>query len=61
MLQEFKRYYREEYKHLLDYDADLRRWYFTTAKGNPITADFYLRRLGGFCRWAKMSPLTVMA
>ncbi len=55
-MQEFKRYYKEEYKHLLDNDADLRRWYFNTAKGIPITADVYLRRLGGFCIWAKMSP-----
>jgi integrase len=55
-LKEFKRYYREAYKHLLGNDTDLSRWYFNTAKGSPITADIYLRRLGGFCRWAKMTP-----
>jgi hypothetical protein len=56
MQQGFKRYYKQEYKRLLDEDEDLRRWYFNNAKGSVITADIYLRRLGGFCLWAKLTP-----
>jgi hypothetical protein len=41
---------------MLDEDADLRRWYSNNAKSSVITADVYLRRLGGFCRWAKITP-----
>jgi len=55
-MQLFKEYRRYEYKKLLDSDPNVRRWYFNNAKGSVITADVYLRRLGGFCRLANISP-----
>jgi hypothetical protein len=55
-MQAFKKYKKAEYKALLDSDVDLRRWYFNNAKSSVITADVYLRRLGGFCREMKVTP-----
>ncbi|MDG6913348.1 MAG: site-specific integrase [Nitrososphaerota archaeon] len=35
---------------------DLRRWHSNVAQGSLITADVYLRRLGGFCGQMKVTP-----
>jgi integrase len=44
------------YRPMLDSDPNLRRWYFNNAKGSPIVADVYLRRLGAFCVRQKFTP-----
>lgn len=41
---------------LLMEDEDVRRWYDNVARGSPITADVYLRRLGSFCAHFNTSP-----
>jgi hypothetical protein len=46
----------EEYKDLLDKDANLRRWYQNNVKGSVIVAEVYLRRLGFFCVQNSISP-----
>jgi hypothetical protein len=39
---------KKRYSHLLK-DKNIRRWHDNVARGSLITADIYLRRLGGFC------------
>jgi hypothetical protein len=39
---------RPSYFHLLN-DAEVKRWYENVRRGSKITADVYLRRLGGLC------------
>jgi len=39
---------RQKHAKLLE-DPDLKRWYDNTSRGSRVTADVYLRRLGGFC------------
>ena len=46
---------KKRYAQLLE-DKDLRRWYDNLARGSVITADVYLRRLGGFCKDYKQNP-----
>jgi len=41
---------------LLMEDEDIRRWYDNVARGSPITADVYLRRLGSFCKHFNTNP-----
>jgi hypothetical protein len=45
----------KKYAELLK-DKELRRWYDNVARGSVITADIYLRRLGGFCKDYKQTP-----
>jgi hypothetical protein len=40
-------------------DDDIRRWHGNVARGSPITADVYLRRLGAFCAENKLNPNTL--
>jgi integrase len=40
---------------LLD-DPNLKRWYSNIRKGSVISAEIYLRALGRFCEYAKMTP-----
>ena len=44
-----------EYAILLE-DVTVRRWYDNVARGSVVTADVYLRRLGGFCREFNVTP-----
>jgi hypothetical protein len=44
-----------KHQHLLG-DDDIRRWHSNIARGSPITADVYLRRLGAFCAENKLNP-----
>jgi hypothetical protein len=37
-------------------DDDIRRWHSNVARGSPVTADVYLRRLGAFCAENKLNP-----
>ncbi|EQD44838.1 integrase/recombinase, partial [mine drainage metagenome] len=41
-------------------DPDLKRWYANVARGSPITADVYLRRLGAFCEQTKTTPRALL-
>jgi len=41
--------------HLLE-DAEVRRWYENVRRGSRITADVYLRRLGGLCMRKNTTP-----
>jgi hypothetical protein len=45
----------KKYAELLK-DKELRRWYDNVARGSVITADIYLRRLGGFCKDFNQTP-----
>ena len=51
---------RAKYVHLLE-DHDVRRWYNNVARGSPVTADVYLRRLGSFCVENKLTPAVLAA
>jgi hypothetical protein len=46
---------RQKYARLLE-NRDLRRWYDNTSRGSRVTADVYLRRLGGFCQNRGITP-----
>jgi hypothetical protein len=46
---------RRNYAPLLE-DVDVKRWYDNVARGSPVTADVYLRRIGAFCRHFKIAP-----
>jgi integrase len=48
-----------KHQHLLG-DDDIRRWHSNIARGSPITADVYLRRLGAFCAENKLNPNTLV-
>ena len=37
-------------------DVDVKRWYDNVARGSPVTADVYLRRLGAFCQRFGKTP-----
>lgn len=37
-------------------DVDVKRWYDNVARGSPVTADVYLRRLGSFCQHFNKTP-----
>jgi hypothetical protein len=52
---DFKNHNKKEYAHLLE-DPNVRRWYNNLSKSSVIVADIYLRRLGTFCREAKLTP-----
>ena len=41
---------------LLMEDEDVRRWFDNVARGSPITADVYFRRLGSFCKHFNTNP-----
>jgi hypothetical protein len=51
---------RRKYASLLE-DADVNRWYRNLARGSRVTADVYLRRLGGFCESQKLKPRDLLA
>ncbi len=51
---------RRKYAFLLE-DPDLRRWYENVARGSTVTADVYLRRLGGFCEIQKLLPKDILS
>jgi len=51
---------KEKYKKLLG-DPDVQRWYKNAARGSRVTADVYLRRLGGFCADHGMTPKELAA
>jgi len=46
---------KAKYRFLLK-DDNVRRWYENLARGSPITADVYLRRLGLFCKRNNLTP-----
>jgi hypothetical protein len=46
---------RSKYLCLLE-NENLRRWYDNVSRGSKITADVYLRRLGGFCEVNAINP-----
>jgi len=46
---------RAKYVHLLE-NHDVERWYHNIARGSPVTADVYLRRLGSFCAERNVTP-----
>jgi hypothetical protein len=46
---------RSKYLCLLE-NENLRRWYDNVSRGSKITADVYLRRLGGFCQANETNP-----
>jgi integrase len=41
-------------------DKDLARWHANVARGSPITADVYARRLGAFCDQVGIEPLALV-
>ena len=51
---------RRRYASLLE-DADIRRWYDNLARGSRVTADVYLRRLGGFAVNQKIEPRELLS
>jgi len=44
-----------DYSYLLR-DMNVRRWYENVARGSRVTADVYLRRLGGTCKQLNLTP-----
>jgi len=46
---------KSQYKPLLS-DIDVLRWHQNVKRGSEITADVYLRRLGGFCKENNLEP-----
>jgi len=46
---------KRKYARLFE-DADVKRWYDNTPRGSGVTADVYLRRLGNFCSYHKITP-----
>ena len=44
-----------DYSYLLK-NANIRRWYENVARGSKVTADVYLRRLGGTCKQLNLTP-----
>ena len=51
---------RRRYAALLK-DPDVRRWYDNLARGSRVTADVYLRRLGGFTVNQKIDPRELLS
>ena len=51
---------RRKYDFLLE-DPDVRRWYDNLARGSRVTADVYLRRLGGFAVNRKIKPRELLS
>jgi hypothetical protein len=49
-----------KYGALLEIDG-VRRWYENTARGSRVTADVYLRRLGGFCDETGIAPMRLLS
>jgi len=47
---------RERKYAVLLQDGGVRRWYDNVARGSEVTADVYLRRLGGFCHDLGLTP-----
>jgi hypothetical protein len=47
---------RSNSKHALLRDPDVKRWFDNIARGSPVTADVYLRRLAAFCSDTGQSP-----
>lgn len=47
---------RGKYKHLLDEDQQIRRWYDNVSRGSKVTPDVYIRRLGSICSKRKPAP-----
>ena len=46
---------RRKYGKLLE-NPDVERWYRNVARGSRVTADVYLRRVGGFCKEKGLTP-----
>jgi len=46
---------QRKYGKLLE-NPDVRRWYSNVARGSRVTADVYLRRVGGFCKEKGLTP-----
>ena len=42
-------------------DKDVRRWFDNVARGSPVTADVYLRRLAAFCSTQHATPKGLVA
>ncbi|MBC7345815.1 MAG: site-specific integrase, partial [Clostridia bacterium] len=51
---------KAKYRELLA-DSDVLRWYRNVARGSLVTADVYLRRLGGFCGRHGLTPRELAA
>jgi hypothetical protein len=47
---------RGKYRHLLEEDQQLRRWYDNVSRGSKVTADVYIRRLGSICASRNTNP-----
>ena len=54
--QEDHRCSRGKYRHLLEEDQQLRRWYDNVSRGSKVTADVYIRRLGNICASQNTTP-----
>lgn len=50
------RHHRGKYRHLLEEDQQLRRWYDNVSRGSRVTADVYIRRLGNICTSRHTNP-----
>jgi hypothetical protein len=48
-------------KHEILQDADVRRWFDNAARGSPVTADVYVRRLAAFCSSMHATPKELAA
>lgn len=48
-------------KHEFLKDADVKRWFDNVARGSPVTADVYLRRLAAFCSDIHATPKELTA
>lgn len=46
---------KQKHLHHLE-DANVRRWYQNVGRGSMLTANVYLRRLGGFCDSHRLTP-----
>jgi hypothetical protein len=46
---------RGKHRHLLE-DPDFKRWYYNMCRGSKVTADVYVRRLGGICINCSTTP-----
>jgi len=51
---------KRKYARLLE-DPNVKRWHENVARGSPVTADVYLRRLGNYCEKTKTNPAALLA
>lgn len=51
---------KRKYARLLQ-DPNVKRWHENVARGSPVTADVYLRRLGNYCEKTKTTPTALLS